>query len=134
MNTSATATARPATATQSTSLAKSSRFRTFAITFNVVGILTYLSCVWWNLPLFTFHPATNRIVWGWEAPRSGEGPAMYWYGWIGTVLIVATILGIVAAMLPDSVSRKIPVALAWILPILSLPILVYTLLPLLTHP
>jgi hypothetical protein len=59
---------------------------------------------------------------------------MYWYGRTSTVLIVATILGIVAAMLPDSVSRKIPVALAWRLPILSLPIIVYTLIPLLTHP
>jgi hypothetical protein len=68
------------------------------------------------------------------ARRSGEGPATYWYGWTGAVLLVATILGIIATMLPDSVSRKIPVALAWILPILSRPIIVYTLIPLLMHP
>jgi hypothetical protein len=66
------------------SLAASSKFRTFAITFAVAGTLIYLLCLFFNWPLFTFHPATNRFVFGWEASRSGEGPAMYWYGWTAT--------------------------------------------------
>ena len=40
-------------------------------------------------PLFTYHPGTNRIDLGCAAARAGEGPAMYWYGWIATTLIGA---------------------------------------------
>ena len=29
--------------------------------------VTYVICAILNLPLFTFHPATNRFAWGWEA-------------------------------------------------------------------
>ena len=94
----------------------------------------YAACVFWNLPLFTFHPATNRIALGWEAARSGEGPAMYWYGWTATILIVASIVGIIATMLPESVTKKIPIALVWVLPIVVVPYVAYSLMPFWTHP
>ena len=134
MNTSATATARTAAATRPTSLAKSSRFRSFAITFSIAGVLTYLSCVWWNLPLFTFHPATDRLVWGYEAARSGEGPNMLWYGWTATTVLIAAALGLVVMMLPERISGKIPLALVWIFPILAIPYVIYSLMPWWTHP
>ncbi len=62
-------------ATRSTSsLASSTKFKTFAITFAVVGSVTYLICLQFNWPLFTFHPATNRIAWDWEAgPGAAKG-------------------------------------------------------------
>ena len=44
----------------------------------------------------------NRIEWGWEAARSGEGPAMYWYGWTATTLVAAA----VADFLGHAASRK----------------------------
>jgi hypothetical protein len=72
------------------SLASSTRFKTFAVTFAVVGSLAYLVCLYFNWPLFTFHPATNRIVLGWEGARSGEGPNMTWYGWTAMALLVGT--------------------------------------------
>jgi uncharacterized SAM-binding protein YcdF (DUF218 family) len=62
-------------------LAASSRFRTFAVTFAIVSPVLYLVCVSLSLPLFTYHPAVNRIDFLWSPPRSGEGPAIYWYGW-----------------------------------------------------
>ena len=104
------------------------------VTFSIVCPMLYLVCLFWNLPLFTFHPATNRIVLGWEAARSGEGPAMYWYGWTATVLIVGAILGAIATVLPESVSRKIPLALVWILPIAAIPFFAYSLMSFWTHP
>jgi hypothetical protein len=100
----------------------------------ITSPVMYVICVLLNLPLFTFHPATNRFAWGWEAARSGEGPAMYWYGWVATVLIVGLIVGIGATMLPASVTRKIPLALVWLLPMLAIPIMAYTLMPFWTHP
>jgi hypothetical protein len=130
-----TTTATTGRTTPSTSsLAASARFKTFVVAFAITAPVMYAICVLWNLPLFTFHPATNRIAWGWEAARSGEGPAMYWYGWTATVMIVAAIVGLVAMTLPEGVSRKIPLALVWLLPLLAIPIMIYTLMPFWTHP
>src|SRR4249919_1299191 len=118
----------PTTATPSTSsLAASYKFKAFVVTFAVAGPILYLTCLAWNLPLITYHPAMNRIDLGWTPPRSGEGPAMYWYGWTLTVLVAGTILSFLATLLPDHVTRKIPLYLIWLLPSLAVPLLAYSL-------
>jgi hypothetical protein len=127
-----TVTTRAAPATSS--LASSTKFKTFVVTYAIAGTLIYLLCLQMNWPLFTFHPATNRIVWGWEASRSGEGPAMYWYGWTATSLLAGAILGFLATLLPESVTRKIPLILVWLLPILSIPYLIWDLRQWWLHP
>ena len=128
-----TVTTAPTAAASTSSLAKSARFANFATAFSLSGTLAYVTCLWFNWPLFTYHPAVNRVDLWWHAARSGEGPAMYWYGWTANVLIVATIIGIVAAILPVSLLKKTPLTLTWLLPILFLPIIIYTLFPLLLH-
>jgi hypothetical protein len=115
-------------------LATSGKFRTFAATFAIAGTLIYLLCLHFNWPLFTFHPATNRIAFGWEAARSGEGPAMYWYGWTATTLIAGTIVGFLATLLPESVTKRIPLILVWLVPILAIPYLIYDLRQWWFHP
>ena len=130
MSTATTTRATPATS----SLASSTKFRTFVIVYAIVHPVMYMISVVWQLPLFTFHPATNRIVWGYEAARSGEGPNMTWYGWIATTIIVGVIVGIVATRLPESMTKKIPLSLVWLLPILAIPVVVYTLMSFWTHP
>ena len=109
------------------SLAASAKFKTFVITFSGFGALAYCVIQFFNWPLLTYHPATGRLVWGYEAARSGEGPNMLWYGWTLTALIVLTVAGIVAMMLPERISSKIPTALVWLLPILAIPYIVYSL-------
>jgi hypothetical protein len=140
MNTATTNTASTATATATatpkaapSSLATSARFKTFAITFSTFGPLVYCVCQFFNWPMFTFHPATNRLVWGYEGPRPGEGPNMLWYGWTGTTLVAAAVIGIIAMMLPEHVTRRLPLALMWLLPILAIPYIVYSLMPWWTH-
>jgi hypothetical protein len=130
MSTATTTRATPATS----SLASSTKFRTFAITFAVVGSLTYLVCLFFNWPLFTFHPATNRIVLGWEAARSGEGPNMTWYGWTAMALLVGSVVGFLATLLPESMTRKIPLTLVWLVPILAVPYLAWDLRQWWFHP
>jgi hypothetical protein len=131
MNTPAASTrAAPATS----SLASSTKFKTFAITFAVVGPVIYLVCLIMNWPLFTFHPATNRIALGWEAARSGEGPAMTWYGWTAMTLVVGTVVSFLATLLPESTTKKIPLILVWLLPILAIPYLIYDLRAWWMHP
>lgn len=126
----ATAGATPATS----SLASSAKFRTFAVTFAVAGTVTYLLCLQFNWPMFTFHPAVNRFEWGWGPARSGEGPTMYWYGWTATTVIAGAVVGFLATLLPESIAKKFPLILVWLLPILAIPYLIYDLRSWWLHP
>jgi len=111
------------------SLATSAKFKTFAIVFSLTAPVVYVLCELLSLPLFTYHPATNRIDLGWAKGRSGEGPAMYWYGWVVSMLIGCTVLGWLATLLPEGVTKKIPLALIWLLPILAMIPLAWALMP-----
>jgi hypothetical protein len=121
--TTASRTARPS------SLAASRRFGIFAIAFSLFGPVVYCLTQFLNWPLFTYWPATGRLVWGYEGGRSGEGPNMLWYGWTVTTILIATALGLLAVLLPERITRKVPLALIWILPILMIPYIVYSLMP-----
>jgi hypothetical protein len=125
--TQSTSSARAAKATSS--LAASARFKAFAVVFGIAVPIVYVGCELFNVPAFTYHPATNRIGFGWEAGRSGEGPAMYWYGWTVVTLLVGFVLGALGALLPESAVKKIPLALLWLLPVLAFIPLAYSLMP-----
>ena len=125
---STTATSASRTQTPS-SLAASTKFKTFATIFSITGPVVYCAVQYFNYPLFTFHPATDRIVWGYEAARSGEGPNMLWYGWSATTILIAAALGVIAMMLPVRVTSKIPLSLVWIFPVLAIPYVIYSLMP-----
>jgi len=75
-----------------------SKFGTFAITFGIAFAILYTVCVWRNWPLFTYHPAVNKLDFGWHPGRSGEGPPMHWYGWLALAFPGAAVLGWVATM------------------------------------
>ena len=85
--------------------------------FAIATPVIYVICEMRNWPLFTYHPGTNRVDLGWAPAVRDEGPAMYWYGWTATTLIGAAVLGLLATMLPESVTRKIPLSLVWIVPL-----------------
>jgi hypothetical protein len=127
MSTTTPATSR--TAQPTSSLAASSKLKTFATTFSISGPVVYCVIQYLNWPLVTFHPATDRLVWGYEAARSGEGPNMLWYGWTLTTVLIAAALGITAMMLPERITNKIPLGLIWIFPLLAIPHVLYSLMP-----
>jgi hypothetical protein len=52
---------------------------------------------------------------------------MYWYGWTANMIIGSAILGMLATVLPETVVRKIPLALVWIVPLAAVPVLIYAL-------
>ena len=120
-------TTQAAPATRSASLASSVAFRNFAIVFAIATPIIYVICEMRNWPLFTYHPGTNRVDLGWAAAVRDQGPAMYWYGWTASTLLVAGLLGLAAAKLPESIIKKIPLSMVWILPLAAIPILVYAL-------
>jgi hypothetical protein len=127
MSTTTTTTSRAAPGRSA--LAASARFKTFATTFSVIGPVVYCLTQYFNYPLVTFHPATDRMVWGYEAARSGEGPNMLWYGWTFTTILIAAGLGLIAMMLPERITNKIPLWLMWLFPVLTVPYIVYSLMP-----
>ena len=122
-----TAAAPPRTAAPSSAAPR--KLGTFAITFSLFGPVVYCLVQYFNWPLLTYWPATGRLVFGYDGGRSGEGPNMLWYGWILTAILIVTGLSLLATMLPARVTRKIPLALIWILPILMIPYIVYSLMP-----
>jgi hypothetical protein len=122
------------TATSTSSLAASYRFKVFVIVFAIMGPVVYLACIGWNLPLMTYHPAMNRVDLGWTPARSGEGPAMYWYGWTLTALVGVTIVSFLATLLPRRVTQRVPLYLMWVIPILAVPLLAYSLREFWLHP
>ncbi len=113
----------------SQSLGASAVFGTFAVVFAIATPIIYLASELGGFPLFTYHPGTNHIDLGFAAARAGEGPAMYWYGWLATTLIGAAALGWLATLLPRRVSDRIPLFLIWLLPLPALAILAYVLMP-----
>jgi len=129
-DTATTTRAKPATS----SLAASTKVRTFVFTFAILGPIIYNVCLYFNWPLFTFHPATNRIAWGFEAARSGEGPNMTWYGWTAMTLVLGGVLSYLATFLPEHVTKKIPLTVAWLLPWLAIPLLIWDLRQWWFHP
>jgi hypothetical protein len=126
---STTTSTSSAAKSSASSLAASAKFKTFAIVFSLAAPIVYVACELLGLPLFTYHPATNRVDFGWAPGRSGEGPAMYWYGWTATMLIACTVLGGLATLLPERLTKAIPLALIWILPILAMIPLAWALMP-----
>ena len=114
-------------ANSSQSLASSATFRTFAIVFAIAAPVIYTICEMANLPLFTYHPGTNRFEWGFARAVRDEGPAMHWYGWTATMLIGSAVLGGLATLLTEKVAKKVPLSLTWIVPLAVVPVLIYAL-------
>ncbi len=123
-----TTTTAPVTAQPTSSLARSSKFRAFAITFSISGPVIYCVIQYLNYPLVTYWPAIERLVWGLEAARPNSGPNMLWYGWTLTTIIIAAALGIVAMLIPERIIKKIPLWLVWVFPVLAIPYVVYSLM------
>lgn len=117
------------TAQPASSLATSRKFKAFAVTFSISGPVVYCVIQYLNYPLFTYWPAVHRLVWGFGAPSADDGPNMLWYGWSVTTIFIACALGVIATIIPEQTIRKIPLWLVWLLPILAIPYVVYSLMP-----
>jgi hypothetical protein len=88
-----------------TSQAKTA-FGTFAITFGISFTLLYTIYERLNWPLFTYVPAVSQIHFWLYRPIAGEGPPMYWYGWIALAVPSALLVGLIATILPDGLLRR----------------------------
>jgi hypothetical protein len=62
--------------------------------FSAAFALIYIVCVERNWALLTYHPKIHR--WGWLAEPARDGPPMYWYGWLVTSLLGASVVSVIA--------------------------------------
>lgn len=85
----------------STTQTGASKFGTFAVTFGIAFAILYTVCEQLNWPLFTYHPAVGKLDFGMQRPRSGEGPPMYWYGWLAVSAAGAFVLGGIATIISN---------------------------------
>ena len=85
------------------------RTRTFAFTFGIAFTLLYTVYERLNWPLFTYQPAVGKLYFWLHRPLSGEGPPMYWYGWI--VLAAASALAVawIATIISGQWLRRVTV-------------------------
>jgi hypothetical protein len=86
-----------------------SKFGTFAITFGIAFAILYTVCEQLNWPLFTYHPAVGKLDFGMQRPRSGEGPPMYWYGWLAISAAGAFVLGGIATIISSRWLHRVTV-------------------------
>jgi hypothetical protein len=86
--------------TGASSSAAISKSGIFAITFGITFAVLYTVLEQLNWPLFTYHPAVGKLDFWMQRPRSGEGPPMYWYGWLALSGIGAVAVSSVATLLP----------------------------------
>ena len=96
----------------------SRKFGVFAIAFAVAYPIVYIVAVEANLAAFTYHAALGEFGLGPDKPRNG--PVMYWYGWIATSAITAFIVAAIVVYLPDNLTRRLPAALAWLVPLAAM--------------
>jgi len=75
-------------------------FRSFAITFACVFPVIYVFCVEYNLALFTYDAAKRELTF--LLPRERGPLPMFWYGWIATSLIGASVASALASLLSDT--------------------------------
>lgn len=93
--------------------------------FAVTYALAYVVSVVNNYALFTYHPAIGEF--GAGVQKAKDGPAMYWYGWMATSGIVASIAGVLATLLPESAARRLWPGLTWLVALVALAALAYDL-------
>jgi len=110
-------------------LAASRKFKAFATVFSVSGPVVYCLIQYFNYPLFTYWPADARFVWGFGPPTAADGPNMLWYGWTVTAVLIAAALGVAATIVPERITNRLPLWLIWLVPIVAIPYVVYSLMP-----
>jgi hypothetical protein len=94
-------------------------------TFSIAAIVLYLLALWFNLALFTYHPAIGQ--WEWLAAAPKAGPAMYWYGWIATAVVGAAIVSAIAAVVPANWAARVWSGWSWLVPVGAMLIVLFIL-------
>jgi hypothetical protein len=105
------------------------RWLSFVVFFGIFGPLIYFLSDLYKFPLITYFPATGEVFLGWKAFNEEAGPAMYWYGWILTSIVLSSVLSLFLALVfsPGTKFLASLLNLTWITILCIFPFLVYSL-------
>ena len=97
----------------------------FSTVFAAAYAVIYFVAVENNYALFTYHPALAELQWGVQPPK--DGPAMFWYGWMATAGIAASLLAMMVSMVPERAAERLSPGWAWTVPLAVLAAFVWLL-------
>jgi hypothetical protein len=97
-----------------------SHYRVFPI-FAAAFAVIYVIAVEANWALVTYHPRSGE--WEWLTKPAKSGPAMYWFGWLGTSFLAASALSLLG--LPLTRHWQPPVWIGWAVPLAIMIVFVY---------
>jgi hypothetical protein len=103
------------------------RRETAVMVFSATFAVFYGLCDVYRWPLFSYYPATGLIEWGWKPETAEDGPAMYWYGWVVSSCLGSTLSAALAVVLPATWRACLSPRLAWVVPLIMVPVMAYTL-------
>ena len=83
-------------------------FPIFAAAFAVIYVISVEA----NWALVTYHPRINE--WEFLTKPAKSGPAMHWFGWLGTSFLAASAISLLA--LPLTRRWQPPVWIGWAIP------------------
>ena len=87
-----------------------------AIVFAAAFALIYVFAEQFNWALFTYHPRLGIFEFSTKLSKGPtSGPAMHWFGWIGTAAVGAGLLAVVSRFLPDT--ERLPTWVGWAIPL-----------------
>jgi hypothetical protein len=98
----------------------------FVTIFSTAVAVFYALSDVYRWPLFSYYPATGLLAWGWAPSTDNDGPAMYWYGWVATTVLLSALLALVASRWIRS-TRSGLWHLSWLVPLIMVPVMAYTL-------
>ena len=111
-------------------------FRRFAFAYGPAFAILYVTALKLDFALFTVYPTIGVVLLGTHhsrdivAPSMGSFlPAMYWHGWTATAALGALIFALVAAQLPERLTRRLWPGWLWVVPALAMMGCVYLTMP-----
>jgi hypothetical protein len=117
-------------------MTSSHSFRRFAFAYGPAFAILYVVALKLDLALFTVYPSLGVVLPGSRHSRDVAGPsmaflapAMYWYGWSATAALGAFMIGLIAALLPERLTRRFWPGWLWVVPALAMIMCVYLTLP-----
>ena len=117
-------------------MTSSDPLRRFAFAFGTAFAACYAIAVGRQLALFTVFPSLGIVLPGTVQSRDTAdpalgflAPAMYWYGWTATAALGALAAGLIAALVPQSWTRRLWLGWLWVVPLLAMAACVYFTLP-----
>ncbi len=102
-------------------------FRRFAFAYGAAFAILYVVARARGLALFTVYPSLGVVLPGMHRSRDVADPAieflapeMWWYGWTATAALGASLVGLLAALVPETIWCRLRLEWLWLIPVIAM--------------